>query len=179
MKGSYDWLGPLKNVFVYEKYHDALGGEIIKKQMKNHELLKKGKLKEMPKIFFAVDDASSEKNLFGSENLIGIITKNRHLHIHSWTLLHGDRGVIPPKIRQNIFFVFLYKLKDNFLRHAFMEYCNFVEFDDYKKDFKPFFNEFVVPKQYGALLLGGSRDYSPNVDEWFTEETNEPEPKVK
>ena len=170
MSGSYDWLEKEKRVFVYEKYHDLIGKQVVAKQMKNHELFKKGKLKEMPRIFFCIDDASSEKHLFKSESIIAIVTKNRHLHIHSWFLAHSDKGIIEPKVRQNIFFVFIYKLKENFLQHAFKEYVNFpIDFDDYRKDFKPFFKEYVIPKQYGCLLLGGSRDYSPNVDEWYSE----------
>jgi hypothetical protein len=170
MSGSYDWLADIPNVHIHEKYHDTLGAEIVAKQKKNNDLFKKNKIKVMPRIFFCVDDASSEKNLFDSENIIAIVTKNRHLHIHSWYLMHGLKGIIPPNVRQNIFYVFLYKLKDTFLKQAFIEFCNFpLDFDDYKRDFKPFFKEYIIPKQYGCLLLGGSRDYSPNADTWFPE----------
>jgi hypothetical protein len=171
MSGSYDWLETEKKVFVYEKYHNKLGEELVTKQRKNKELQKKGKLKEMPRIFFCIDDFTSQGKLFESDAIKSIVTENRHLFIFSWFLGHADKGCIKPAVRQNIFFVFIYKLKDNFLHHAFKEYVNFpIDFDDYKKDFKPFFKEYVIPKQYGALLLGGSRDYSPRVDEWFSED---------
>lgn len=170
MSGSYDWLETEKNVFVYESYHELTGAQIVKKQLKNHSDFKKGKLKSMPRIFFAIDDASSEGKIFKSESIVEMVTKNRHLHVHSWLLAHADKGIILPRVRQNIFFVFIYKIKDNFLQHAFKEYVNFPnDFDDYKKEFKPFFKEHVIPQQYGCLLLGGNRDYSPYVYRWFSE----------
>jgi hypothetical protein len=174
MNDSYAWLEPIKNVYVYEKYFDKIGEDIIAKQKKNRELFTKGKIKEIPRIFFAIDDATSQGKLFKSESVKALVTQNRHLYVHSFFLMHADKGVIEPKIRQNIFFVFIYKVKDNFLQHIYKEYVNFsIDFDTYTKDFKPFFREYVSQKQYGCLLLGGSRDYSPFVDEWFTDETNE------
>lgn len=170
MSGSYEWLEPLQNVFVHEAYNDIIGQELVEKQKKNHALFKAKKIKQMPRVFFCVDDASSEKNLFQSDSILSLVTKNRHLNVHSWFLLHADKGVIPPAVRQNIHYVFIYKLKDNFLQHVFKEYVNFsVDFDDYRKDFKQFFKDFVIPHQFGCLLIGGSRDYSPNVHEWFAD----------
>lgn len=171
MNGSYDWLLDYPNVFVYEKYYDRIGNDVVKRQTKSHELLKKKKIKEMPRVFFCIDDATSEKNIFESDAIRSLVTKNRHLHVHSWFLMHSFKGIIKPAIRQNIFFVFLYKLKDEFLNSAFKEFVNFpLDFDNYKKDFKPFFKEYIIPLQYGCLLLGGSRDYSPFVNRWFDSE---------
>lgn len=169
MMGSYDWLEKYDNVFIYEDFYEPIAEKIVKQQEKNHELFKKKKLKEMPKVFLGLDDATGiSKQLFTSTSLKRAITENRHLRIQSWILLHADKGIIAPKIRQNIFFVFLYKMKEQLLHHCFKEYVNFpLDFDDYKRDFKPFFNSEVTPKQYGCMLLAGSKSYSTDVDVWF------------
>ena len=181
MSQSYDWLESYDHVYIYEDYYEMLGSRIVAQQEKNHELFKKKKLKAMPKIFLGLDDATGiNKNLFQSTALKRAITENRHLRIQTWILLHADKGVISPKIRQNIFFVFLYKMKDNLLKHCYNEYVNFPQdFDDYKNDFKPFFVENVVTKEYGAMLLAGSRCYNTDIDLWFPDDSKKKEVKNK
>lgn len=170
MKGSYDWLENIPNVHIYESVRPKIFEDLIEKCEKNNEMFKKGKLKVKPKYFVMVDDATSQgKGLFGAPVVRRLVTENRHLQIHSWFCLHYDKGILDPKVRSNIYFVFLYKVKDTLLRKAFDEYITFDEFDDYKNHFKPFWKEFVSVHEFGCLLIQGKKAYNPNACKWYDE----------
>jgi hypothetical protein len=168
--GSYDWLMEHENVTVYESYHDHIGKAIIAEQEKNNLLFKAGKLEQKPRVFFCIDDATSQgKNLFASASMMAFATQNRHLTIHSWFLLHYDKGVVTPKMRNNILWVILYPVKKKLLEQAFDSYIDFPEFDDFKKDFMPFWNQNVTKNKYGCLLIRGKEKYTTTSSGWFNE----------
>lgn len=171
MTGSYKWiLDEYPDVNIYEQYNDSIVKGILKQQKKNTDLIEKGKLKEMPRVFLAIDDATSEKGIFNSKELMELVVKNRHLHCHQWYLLHYDKGVIGPKIRSNMYYVFMYKVKDALLRECFKDYVQFDEFDDYKKDFKPWWCAEITPHPYGFMLIAGKDSYSSDGPDWFESE---------
>jgi hypothetical protein len=169
--GSYDWLLQYDEyVDIYESYHDHIGEAIIAQQEKNNELHKAGKLQERPRIFFCIDDATGQgTKLFKSESLLKIVTQNRHIFIHSWLLLHYDKGVVTPKMRNNILWVVLYPVKKKLLEQAFDSYINFPEFDDFKQDFKPFWDKNVRQKKHGCLLIKDKEKYTTSACDWFNE----------
>lgn len=167
--GSYDWLLNYDNVYVYEKYYDRIGNTLIKTAMENDEKWKKKKIPKKPRIFFCVDDATSEGKMFQSESLRALATKNRHLNITSWFLSHYCKGVLDPKVRMNIKYIFLYPVKSKLLKMVWEDFIDFQEFDDFKKEFMPFWREYITPKKYGVLLVNGRESYNPMVDSWFSE----------
>lgn len=164
--GSYDWLMKHENVFIYESFHDHISQKILTEQEKANDLFKKGKLKEKPRIFFCVDDATSQgKNLFQSKTMIAFATQNRHYNIHSWFLLHYDKGTVAPKIRQNIFWIFLYPVKPKLLEIAYDDYIDFKEFRKFE-DFQNFWDKYISKQAHGCLLLGNKK-YNPYCSTWF------------
>lgn len=167
MKGSYDWMEKIPNMHIYESIRHKVLEDLIVKCEKNNELFKKGKLKVKPRYFFFCDDATSQgKGLFSADVIRRLVTENRHLNIHSWFCLHYDKGILDPKVRSNIFFVFLYKVKDVLLKKSYEEYVTFDEFDDYKQ-FKEFWKEYVSKNKFGCLLIKGKDSYNPNVCNWY------------
>jgi hypothetical protein len=167
MSGSYDWLLKEKNVFVYEAYHPMISEKIIKECAKNNDLFKAGKIKEKPKIFFAVDDATSQgKKLMTCPNIIRLSTENRHLNVQSWFALHYTANIIPPKVRQNMKFVFIHDIHIKTLKKCWEDFVNFKEFRKFD-DFLAFWDEYVAKNKYGCLLIKGNEEYNPIVSTWF------------
>lgn len=170
MNGSYKWiLDEYPDVHVYEEYHDSIAKSILDKQTKLADLQALGKLKtKFPKVFFAIDDATGQGTLFESSTLLKLITQNRHIQVHSWYLMHFDKGIIKPRIRQNMYFLLLYKVKEEFLKHCFKEYIQFDEFDNYN-EFKEWWREYLQPQEYGCMIVAGKKAYSPDPALWFSD----------
>ena len=113
-----------------------------RQKKKAGELFRKGKITEKPRIFFAVDDATSQgKKLYSSSTMTAFATQNRHLNIHSWFLLHYDKSTITPKIRQNILWVFIYPLNPKLLESVYEEYIDNDDLDNFKHKFLPFWQK--------------------------------------
>ena len=168
--GSYDWLEQHENVFVYESFHEHIIKQLIEEQKENNELFKSKKITEKPRIFFCVDDATSQgKGLFSSDVMLAMATQNRHLNIHSWFLMHYAKGILQPKVRLNVNFIFLYPVQKKLLENAFGEFIYFPkDFDDFKS-FKEYWDNTILPQEHGCLLINGKTKYSPWVSEWFTD----------
>ena len=98
-------------------------------------------------------------------------TQNRHLNIHSWFLMHYDKGTVQPKIRNNIMFIFVYPIKPKLLERIFDEYIDFEDDFEEFEDFKNFWRQYVKPQRYGVLLIRGKPNpkYNPNVSKWFSQ----------
>jgi hypothetical protein len=48
--------------------------------------------------------------------------------------------------------------------------AKFVELDDFKKEFLPFWRKYVLSQEYGCLLIAGKKKYSPYAYKWFSDE---------
>jgi hypothetical protein len=165
---SYEGLDQIPNVFIYERYRDRIATDLIAKAKKNNDLFKAKKLKQKPLYFFAVDDATSQgKELMQSEAIIRIATEGRHLNIQSWFCLHATAGIIPPKVRHQLKFMFFYNMNAKVLRTCWTEYINFSEFRKFD-DFLRFWDEYVLKRDHGALLVWRNTKYNPFVSEWFS-----------
>lgn len=169
MMGSYDFLrtADKKTVIIHEIFSDGFVADILKEQEMYCDLYDKGKIKAKPRVFFAVDDATSQTNIFNSELLIKLVTENRHLQIHSWFLCHAIKKVIDSRVRQNFQFFLLYSMKKKLLEMMYEDFVDFPEdFEDYK-EFYSFFVQRVRSQKYGCLLINGSENYNPDVCKWF------------
>lgn len=166
---SYSFLQPYldTNVYVYGMYRDKIVLDLINKAKKQNMLYKAGKIKRKPRYFFMVDDATGQRELMNSPMLERIITENRHLQVHSWILLHQDKKVITPKIRENIQFIILYPLHVHKLKMVFEEYINFpLDFEKYT-EFWDFWKEYVLQQEHGSMLIANRIGFNPNIRNWF------------
>ena len=167
MTDSYKGLDEYDNVFVYEAYRSVIAENLIKKSDKNNEMFKKGK-EERHRYLFCVDDATGEGiQLMKCPHLIKIATQGRHLNIASWYCLHSNSAIIPPKIRNQIQFVFIYNVHNVLLKKIWESYINFGEFRKYN-DFLEFWDNYVINKDHGCLLVKKNKWYTPNVSTWFS-----------
>lgn len=163
---SYGNLEKIPNVFIYEHYRSAIAIDLLKKSDKNNELYKKGKA-ERELYFFGIDDATSQgKTLMECPNIIRIATEGRHLNIQSWFCLHHTAGIIPPKVRNQTKFCFLYNMHTVALKQAWKEYINFPEFRKYN-NFLDFWDNYVLNQDHGCLLVQKNKCYNPYVSAWF------------
>ena len=172
MSGSYDWMMKHENVTVYESFHNDLMQKVLDEQFAKNKEVKAGKLPEMPRVFVFIDDATSQgKDMFESGALIKMATQNRHYAIHTWIALHYDKGIVPPKVRQNINFLFIYPVKTDLLKKIHKEYvpAKFKELDDFKKQFLPYWSQNVEQHEYPCLLIGPD-SYNADCSTWFSKE---------
>jgi hypothetical protein len=169
MSDSYKWLEPYKNVYVYESFHEKEMRKILDVIDDEVDDFRAGKIKERPRRFFAIDDATSQnKDIFNSKTILSFITQNRHYQIDTWILAHYDKGVIGRKCRQNIFYMFLYPVKPKLLQACYEDYIDNDEFPTFD-DFYKFWQEMVKNKKYGSLLLTnyGKGAVNSTVRNWF------------
>ena len=168
MEKSYDWLNDhLDVVDIYEAYDDSIATEIVKMQEKNNKLFDAKKIKKKPRIFFMCDDATGQKGLFESPSLLRMVIENRHLNVHSWFLLHRDKGVIKPALRENMKFVFLYPVHVERLKALFTEYINFMNDFENFNEFKEFWREYILKQEHGCLFVMDRTAYNPFCSKWF------------
>ena len=169
MEDSYAFLRPYlkKEVSVYGMYTNSLADRLVLEAKRNNEKFRAGKIKRKPRVFFAVDDATGQRELFDSPSLERIIVENRHLNIHSWLLLHQDKKVVTPKIRENMRFIIIYPLHVEKLKYMFSNYINFpTDFENYK-EFWEFWKEYVLPNEHASLLVCDRIGYTPDCRLWF------------
>jgi uncharacterized protein Usg len=171
MSGSYKWLLDYDNVVVYESFKEKDMRKVIDLAKQEAEDFEDKKITERPRRFFAIDDATSQnKNIFTSQTMLEIITQNRHYFIHSWLLLHYDKGVVGKKSRENIYYILLYPVKPKLLESAFEQYLDIDEFPTFD-EFYAFWRERVKNKKYGSLLITkyGKGCVNSTVRNWFNE----------
>ncbi len=172
MNDSYKWLEQYPNVHIYTKYFPQIPEKIIKMQRKQNELFKKGTIKERPKIFFCIDDATSQsEKLFNDPMLLTVFTQNRHVNMHTWFLMHYNKTIIPPKVRQNIAFIFIYKLRVASLEMIHKEMVDNDDLEDFDQ-FRLVLKKYVYINKYGCLLLSED-EFNPYVYYWFQDEGKE------
>ena len=149
---SYGFLNDYKGnkvIKVYNSYHNKIAQDLLsnqyKKKDKNH------------KVFLAIDDSTSQShNLMQSGDMIKIVTESRHARIHSWTIMHYGRGIIPPKVRTNLAFVFMYKLQASAIKEMFDSY---IKIPDMKyDDFYEIVKEAVFNQKHGCLFIDCMND---------------------
>jgi hypothetical protein len=144
---SYAFLSKYKGktkIKIYNAFHDQIAHNLIKQQ----EADKKGK-----KIFLGVDDSTQQASaLFASTNLVKLATTSRHLRIHTWLLMHYNKSVIPPKVRKNLGYIFVFELGTEDLDDVFRQYMQRSMYKDRKEFFADIDNN-LVGQQYGCMLI--------------------------
>lgn len=163
-KNSYEFLLPHmeKNVYVYDAYSPMIVRKLIKMGEEPEEKEKK------KRIFFCIDDSTIEGgNLMKSPEMVKLATMCRHYNIHTWLIMHCSKGVVPPKVRNQVKFVFLYDIPPPLLEYVYKEYVDDVDFKRFR-DFSDYWYAQVQPVKFGCLLLDKIRkEYSNKCDQWF------------
>lgn len=161
--GSYAPLMAFKTpVFVYPEFTAKIGGKLkeIQSRPENAD----------SSILLVVDDGTNQ-NLFRDRSLVGLATTSRHCRISSILVIHGDKNVIPPIIRQNADFIFIFYCSTKLLKSLYEEHISrFPDFKNYN-DFDAKFKERVDKVQYNGMFLNNRlRSYSFNMKYWFPKE---------
>jgi len=150
---SYDFLLPHKDkVFIYKKYSEIVA-------------LKVDKLREKKKIMFMIDDATHGLMNKIDSTLVGLCTTSRHSRNGGLTVflvVHCAKKVIPPTIRQNLKYLFIYRIDSAELLQKTV-YDDFVslQYKKNEKDFIDFLKDYsaVVDKnRYGVMLIARNVD---------------------
>lgn len=165
---SYGWMLRHENIDIYEKFHAHKLEELIKEQEAWRDDLKKGKVKQMRRVFVFIDDATGQRNLFDDPVAVRLATEQRHICCHSWICLHYAKGVIKPAVRNNLRFVFVYPITKTLLKQFHQDFipAQWEEFEEYNA-FLEYFRTNVLRKEFGCMLIAGKDGYSTNCCDWF------------
>jgi hypothetical protein len=175
MDQQYEGLDKIPNVFVYESYNEKKTKALIQRAEKEADEISKGKKIKRTKIFYGIDDATSQrKATMRNEALTKIATESRHLHIHFWACLHHTAGILEPAVRNQTMFLFLYPgLEIDTLKTVWKFISKFQEFRKFQ-DFLQFWDEEIDNEEieHGCFhaRLRADKKYSPYVYNWFCED---------
>ena len=151
---SYAWLKKYaKKVNVYSYYSPIIFEQLNEKQM---ALAAKGK--DLIKYFFLFDDCTSAgSTLFYIDDcFIKTIAECRHMQTGMWFNAHGGAGILPPVLRNNADFIFIYTISNSkLLEGLFIEFISMTseKFDrsaygdfrvQYKEHMQTEFNSFII-----------------------------------
>jgi hypothetical protein len=157
------------NVTIYDQYVAKIGEDLLKQQKAAYS--KDGKKKKGARaktIFFGIDDSTHQgESLMKDKSMIEIATTSRHIHVHTHLIMHAAKDVIPPKVRNQIAFVFIYDVSPQLLEVIYKEY---VKDPDFKKfaAFEEYWYENVEDLDHKCLLLDNlNKEYSNTVNEWL------------
>lgn len=150
---SYDFLKNQKQVNIYPHYHEKISKRVDKDRKKGRTL-------------FLIDDASGEllKNI--DNTLIQLITTTRHFKgLNIWIAVHSCKKILTPIIRQNIDYLFIYKIVNGLLvKDLYDEYFS-MTYDNFK-EFKNVFSQ-LMEEKYNCLLYTNHNEYMDNnVKNW-------------
>ena len=136
---SYAWLKEYKKqVNIYPYYSSVIFEQMIEKQSSLAN-----KKKDLVKYFFLFDDCTcAGSTLFNIDDfLINAIATCRHVQCGMWYNAHGATKVLPPILRNNADFIFIYTISNSkLLEILFDEFISLTS--DEKEPFKQFRNQY-------------------------------------
>lgn len=149
-----------KKVFLYQKYHEVVAKKI-------------DKLRESKKIMFMIDDATCELLNNIDNTFIKLWTTTRHSKsggLTFWVIAHSGKRVLPPMIRQNIKYIFLYSIESAELLDdtIFKEFVSLQYFNEGKK-FKDFVKDYMTSMKkhkFGCILIARKMGIDWDVPSW-------------
>jgi hypothetical protein len=159
-----------ENVQVYDGYHPSIGEKLLKQQKAAYSRDGKRKGKNNCKtIFLGIDDSTHQKeSLMKDPSLIEIATMSRHLHVHTWLIMHAAKDVIPRKVRAQIAFVFIYDISPSLLEIVYYEFVKDVDFKKFPA-FEQYWYDEVEDLEHKCLMFDNiNGEYSNTVNEWFS-----------
>ena len=171
---SYEYLNEVQNCNIFNFYHSKIASSIMEKQEKLIKKLKKenkDREKFLPRIFLCVDDSTFQRSsLMKDLSLVQLVTMSRHYNVHVWLLMHVGKNVIPPSVRNQMMYVFVYDIKPQQIKIIYDEYVSNPDFKNFK-EFEDYWFDKIEPLEYKCLLLDTlHKQYSPHVNHWFSSE---------
>ena len=160
-KNTYGFLENYRGktkIFVYNGYHEMMARKLLEQQKK----------KGSKPIFLGIDDSTHQKSeLMKSEVLTEIATTSRHLKIHTWLIMHYNKGIIPPNVRQNLGFIFVFCLSKKAMENIFEEYNQNNKFESFK-EFFPTVSKKYTEDKFACLLIDNiHKVFNFNVSTWW------------
>ena len=150
---SYGFLRNQQHCFIYDGYSEKVS-----------KLVEKDRLKH--KTLFIIDDASAElvKNM--DSTFLKIITTTRHGQgCTVWACVHSAKKILAPVVRQNIDWLFVYKIANRKLLIDLYEEFASMAFDSFK-EFMNIYKD-AMDERYNALLFTiQSSSIDPLTSEW-------------
>lgn len=150
---------------IYESYSPVIANKLIKQGEIEDQ-------KKKPRVLFVMDDCTVQGNaLMYSDELIKLAVMCRHYQVMTWLLAHADKAIVPPKVRAQLKFVFIYDVAPSLLESI---YKQFVDDPDFKRfrDFETYWYKEVQPKKHCCLFLDKIRkEYCDIVNEWFPQKS--------
>jgi len=158
---SYDFLKQHKDkVKIYLKYNAVVSERV-------------DKAREKGKILFVVDDATSELLNNMDNTFIKLFTTTRHSKnggLTLWIIVHSAKKVLPPMLRQNVKYVFLYRIESSELLEdtIFKEFLS-LQYRRQGKKYDHFveeFSEVMENNKFGVVLIARKIGIDFDVTHW-------------
>jgi hypothetical protein len=168
-KGSYDFLKPYVDgkvkgaapVYVYLEYKE----DVVKELLYRGNAPARGKTRDYERIFFFMDDTTDAGNvLMHSPALITLACKSRHYGIMTWLVMHASKNVVPPNVRKQLGYLFLYKVNHSELKNVFEQWIcddDFKDFDTFEKYYSD-----VMKKEYGCICFDNIHEEYDDTLDW-------------
>jgi hypothetical protein len=135
---SYGFLQTQQNCYIYNGYSEKVSILVDKDRLKYRTL-------------FIIDDASSELVKKMDNTFLKLITTTRHgKGVTVWACVHSCKRILSPAVRQNIDWLFTYKIPNRkLLNDLYDEYFG-MQFDSFKL-FMQIYTE-VMKEKYNSVL---------------------------
>jgi len=171
---SYDFLKKHKDIVKVYKYYHAVVAEKV------------DRAREKSKVLFIVDDATSELLNNIDKTFVKLFITTRHsTHggLTFWMIVHSAKKVLPPMLRQNVKYVFLYRIESSELLEdtIFKEFLSLQYRRQGKKydDFANEFSEVMENNKYGVVLVARKIGIDFEVSNWQFLNAKEQQPPKK
>lgn len=164
---TYAFLENWENTTIYDAYHPEISNKLLDRQIK---IIKKNGRDNSPRVFMFIDDTTHQRQeLMKDPHLVKICTMSRHYNIHLWIAMHATKNVIPPGVRAQMSFIFVYDIKPTQIKLVYDEYMNSHDFKRYD-DFHDYWEEKIqsIPEHRCLLIDNLHNSYSSLVVNWFS-----------
>jgi hypothetical protein len=112
-----------------------------------------------------MDDTTDAGNvLMHSPALITLACKSRHYCIMTWLVMHASKNVVPPNVRKQLGYLFLYRVNTSELKNVFEEWIcddDFEDLDTFKKYYKG-----VMKQKYGCVCFDNIHEEYDHTLDW-------------
>ncbi len=171
---SYAFMKNYKEkIFIYNQYH-----AVLSERMDN--------LRKKKKIMFFIDDATAELLNNVDTTFIKLWTTTRHssnIGLTMWIVLHSAKKAVPPSIRQNLKYLFIYRIESAELLEdtIFKEFLSLQYTKNDKKfiDFVKDYSQVMDNNEYGCVLVARKMGIDFEVNSWNLLKFELTPPKVK
>lgn len=152
---SYGFLRNQKQCYIYNGYSEKVSKNVEKERAKK-------------KTLFIIDDASAELLYNLDSTFSRLITTSRHgKGVTVWICVHSAKRILTPLVRQNVDWMFVYKISNvKLLQDIYDEWLS-MQFETFK-EFMQYYR-YAMQTKYNSVLLTNQVDsVDLDVVEWET-----------